>query len=508
MREIAYLFVLFCIFVSYSTAESLEDITIPPVLLDSVKKYNEAQSGYYSEPQKKISSDDISQGGDSTIFFSSPDSPIKIRKLFNPGNKTNYLLGDPIGVYVEVSSTNKNLADINILEVIDDDLSVLSVSEDYGKISSLSEICDYYRDLNNDDYLEAESCINEGFGCRFDSLNKTDISFNKNELEYKLLIFNLSDNCSSSELNAALKIIKDEFKIPWAMQGSASYNKSMTGIKINKINDLDFVDILFNNSTNNALVNISNQRFYRFKAELKDNVMTINETEVALKFSFDSLGRSDLFAYNYYIIPKKPGNFNIMTLVRSYGRSDIKYISTIEIKEPTPQFEITPRPRDLIITRSFGPLYLAYDITYLGGASEPDLNNVKIKLENDGDYYNCSFEDGIENATTMNFTKYKTAHINTKVEFKNSGMMSIPGIYINDKLYSFRDVKIDVYTTTGRIASIITDFNFIVSAFIGLIFFIIFAYTGRTLKQHVCCWIFNRDIIESTEKDEKEEPDL
>ena len=73
-------------------------------------------------------------GIDSTIFFSSPDSPIKIRKIFNPGNKTNYLLGDPIEVYVEISSTNINLADLIVLEVIDDELSILNISEEYGNI--------------------------------------------------------------------------------------------------------------------------------------------------------------------------------------------------------------------------------------------------------------------------------------------------------------------------------------------------------------------------------------
>ena len=102
-------------------------------------------------------------------------------------------------------------------------------------------------------------------------------------------------------------------------------------------------------------------------------MVTINETEVALKFDFKNLGRNDIFAYKYLVKPKKSGSFNTITLVRSFGRSDVKYISTIDIKEPNPQFEITPRPKDLEIIRIFRPLDLAYDITYLGGASDPEL---------------------------------------------------------------------------------------------------------------------------------------
>ena len=69
MKNIAYLFVFVCILVSYSNAaESLEDIEIPPDLVESVNKYNEAamkyneaQLKYYFKPQKTVSSDDISR---------------------------------------------------------------------------------------------------------------------------------------------------------------------------------------------------------------------------------------------------------------------------------------------------------------------------------------------------------------------------------------------------------------------------------------------------------------
>ena len=120
--------------------------------------------------------------------------------------------------------------------------------------------------------MESENSINEGIGCKLCLLNKSGISLKKDELECKLLSFNLSEDCSSSELNKILKIVKDEFKIPWAIQKFSSYNKSINGIKINKINDIDFVDISFNNSTKIALVNISDQRSYNFKAELEDKL--------------------------------------------------------------------------------------------------------------------------------------------------------------------------------------------------------------------------------------------
>lgn len=488
MKKLFQLFLIFSLFVLYSYATENDD-TPSKDLIKLVEKYdakyNSMPNIYYPQPQKTVSSDDISRGVDSTIYFSSPDSPIKIRKVFNPGNKTNYLLGDPIGVYVEISSTDKDLSDIAILEVIDDELNVLRISDEYGKISSIDSICDYYRDLNNDDFFGLESCINEETGCRMNLLNKSGVFFKENELECNLLRVNLSRNCNSSELNTILKIIKEEFNIPWAIPGSASCEKKMNSIKINRNNDLDFVDISYNISSNIAIVNISNQRFYKFKAEFKDHSIIINDTEIALNFNFNTLGKHDIFAYRYYIKPKKSGNFNTITLVRSYGQSDIKYISTIDIKEPNPQFEITPRPKDSELIRIFGPLDLAYDITYLGGASDPELNNAKIALENDTAFYICSFKGSDKSAKTMNFTKYKTMHVNTKVRFKTNGKISIPGIYINDKLYNFRDTTIEVYGLAGWLIASVTNYNFIFSALIASIIFVILIVTGKTPKEWI-----------------------
>ena len=95
----------------------------------------------------------------------------------------------------------------------------------------------------------------------------------------------------------------------------------------------------------------------------------------------------------------------------------------------------------------------------------------------------CSFKDSDKISKTMNFTKHKTMHINTKVKFKKNGKTSIPGIYINDKLYNFRDTTIEVYSLPGWIISSVTNYNFIFSALIASIIFVILIVTGKTPKE-------------------------
>lgn len=464
---------------------NLIDAEEPSEKLFDITKYNDATYTYSSRPQTMVSSEDISRGVDNTLFFSSPNSPIQIRKVFSPGNKSNYLLGDPIGVYVEISSTGKELTDIFVLEVIDDELCVLNISNEFGKMSSIDAISEYYRDLNSDDFLEPVSCINKNGGCLIDPLNRSGIFLNKSEREYNLMNFNLSNDFNSLEFNNTSKVLNEAFNILWANSESASYNKSINRILIKKVDGLDFVDIIINNNSRSALVNISNDRIYAFKAQRNSKSIMINETEVALKFDFTKLLKTEIFAYKYYIKPKKSGNFNTMTLVRCWDNSDTKYISSIDVKEPNPLFDITPRPKYLKIIQSFYPfdqaLDLVYDITYLGGASEPELHNAKLKLENDIDYYICSFSNKKDDdAKTMNFTKYKTAHIPTNVKFNYVGIISVPGIYINDKLYNFKDTTIEVYTITGYLLSIVTNYNFVFTIGFALIIFVILIVTGKT----------------------------
>lgn len=183
--------------VSLSIAEftySLSTQTESPNSKELTDKMNYYKNQAYDStkfqhtPASVVNSEDISQGTDNTVYFSSPDSPIKIKRTFDPMNKTNYLLGDPIGIYVEISSTNEDLSDLSILEVIDDNLEVLNISNEYGKISNFDALCQYYKERNRDPYLECDNFINKN-GCQLCPTNGEGIKFKKNDLRYPLFIF-------------------------------------------------------------------------------------------------------------------------------------------------------------------------------------------------------------------------------------------------------------------------------------------------------------------------------
>jgi hypothetical protein len=487
------LLIIFSIIIPYSNAEDLENQEVPtisPKLQSELNYYKQIYDSQKNPQSLKsastVSSEDIYGGVDNTISFSSPDSPIKIKKVFSPGNKTNYLLGDPIGVYVEISSTDEDLTDIAVLEVIDDELCVSNVSNGYGKISSIDAFCEYYRDLNSDAFLQSESCINKNSACRILPLNKSGVSLKKDEQEYNLLNFNMSNSPNRTEFSNMLRVFNIDFNILF-MEKNSYYNKTYNKIRAEKVDDIDFVEITIGTDNNSAKVNINNDRNYELKAQKAGNSIRINETEVALKFKIDRLLKRDTFIYKYYIKPKKPGIFNTVTLVRSWGRSDTKSVSSIDVKEPNPLFDIIPRPKDLIKIRSW-PLNqtfeLVYDITYLGGASEPELHNTKIKLENDMDYYSGSFDNG-DFIKTINFTKYKTEHIHTNIRFKENGLIPVPVIYINDKLYNFKDTSITVYGLFGWLASLINFYNVLITMLIAFLVLMIVIASETTPEKYI-----------------------
>jgi hypothetical protein len=238
-----------------------------------------------------------------------------------------------------------------------------------------------------------------------------------------------------------------------------------------------------------AKLNINNERDYVLKAKSEGKLVRINDTETSLNFSFNNLTRQEIFFYKYYLKPKRSGVFNTVTLVRSWGRSDTESTSLIDVKDPNPLFEINPRPRDdSILLRQHDlwneTLEIVYDITYLGGASDPEMHNTKLKLENDLDYYYGSFDIKDKRPfKIMDFTKYKTEHVHSYVRFKDNGKIKIPGIYINDKLYDFKDTTITVTDIPRWIGSIIiTRYSPIFAFFVGVLTFLVLVFFQESLE--------------------------
>jgi hypothetical protein len=227
MKNLQLIFVIFLLFnsiLSHSFAQNdpyADKFRTTPTyeFTEIMKRSANILQDAQSEVKSIVSSEDISRGIDNSVYFTSPDSPIRIRKIFSPTNKTNYLLGDPIGVYVEVSSNDKDLSEIRIIEIIDDDFCVLNVSDEYGKISDLYDICKYHKELNRDSYLESDNCINKNPRYHIDP-NKIGIAFNKDIEEYNLFYFNLSDISDDSQYYGLQSILNKNFNIRWVNNDS------------------------------------------------------------------------------------------------------------------------------------------------------------------------------------------------------------------------------------------------------------------------------------------------
>jgi len=221
-----------------------------------------------------------------------------------------------------------------------------------------------------------------------------------------------------------------------------------------------------------------------FKAELNNKSIMISDEEVDLRFKFKNLSKKDVFAYKYYVKPKMTGISRTVTIVGSWGRSDVEQTSSIDVKDPNPIFDIIPRPKD--ISRIIGPIWnqpldIVYDITYLGGSSEPELHNAKLSLERDSNYCNGSIE---KNSPLMNFYIYKTEHIYANVKFTEIGKVPIPGIYINDKLYSFKDVTITTLLFTDYFVSIINPISIIMGLILAIGSFLILIAFGKKPEEY------------------------
>jgi hypothetical protein len=213
---------------------------------------------------------------------------------------------------------------------------------------------------------------------------------------------------------------------------------------------------------------ISDGREYELRTIEKNGTKYVYDTNSEIDFLANDLEPKGSILFWYDVKPKKAGNFTTETIIKLYDTDysdyqDISYPAQIEVKESIPKFEIHAKPNKLLVYNSGCPrlfgepdkLDVLYDITYLGGASEPTCENITMKFDKtkkDGYFYFVD-ENGYRNDTLgnrssfkdySNFYKYETKEILTHIAFPKNGIYTLPGIWISEVHYGLEDEKIEI----------------------------------------------------------------
>jgi hypothetical protein len=397
-----------------------------------------------------------SSSGSQERIESNTIDPIIIKKYMLPGKNRSYISGDRARIFVEIKNNKKNtifrnISSIGISELVDDDLGILPDTAKWEIVNSITELHDFKSNLfrertnlseNADKYSNCPSVIKY----------------------YKLFSINNSVNLSKTEQKKISEILNYYFDVNWINKNDVIFNNDGNRliIKNSKNNSIEIIMDEFGS----AKMTMSDGRNYAFKIKNVNGNKEIYDFNSIINFIAEDVPPKGSIIYFYDIKPKKSGTFNTETVVRLYDSSfmhlpDISSIIPIEIKDSVPDFKVSPNPNKLVSicgnpTRLFHPgwIEIKYDITYIGGASEPICRDVVIEFdepENDSFYYVDEYgfrKDSLCNGSCFsnfsNFYKYETKEIRMKVVYPSVGIYSLPGIWINGVHYTFENEQISV----------------------------------------------------------------
>lgn len=388
------------------------------------------------------------------------EDPVIIKKLIYPSRNNGYISGEKGTIFVEIKNnkrnpTFRNITSLSIWEIPDDDLGVLVNSAKWKYSSSVLELNDIKMDL-----LRGDSDASE-------RLEKYDICSNATK-DYLLFMLNDSTYLNLKQRTDIINSLCYYFGINWITKNDVHFKNKINGIFIRN-SDNDTAEIIIN-SPKKATLKISDGRQYELRIKEKDGSKYVYDSNSIIDLLVNNFEPKGSILFWYDIKPKKAGNFSTETVVKLYDQDyssyqDISYPAEISVKESIPKFVIHPKPNKLQVYSTKYPnffgkkdeLEVIYDITYLGGASEPLCKNNtmwfdKPKPKDDGYFYFVD-ENGCRNDTLgnrsyfnnySNFYKYETKEILMHIVFPKNGIYTLPGIWINGVHYGLEEEKIEI----------------------------------------------------------------
>ena len=438
-----------------------------------------------------------------TFSYRTPDwytptsgNPLLIKKaLATAKSQDRYVLGDEILVYVEITNTKKELENILIREIIDDDLQLITPTGYCTPIGAVRT-----NDIDKISKQEQEFFKSQSGYIPYKDSTKIFKSYLAKDNIYPVFInsssflFNWSYQCKNNsckfddatEKNRIKDFLRYGYDIDWIndteINCANELNTSFIYINGSHSNDritfkVQDIGRIANNIEEKVLMNISDERSYTFSINESNGVLKVWDRNNILGFNLDKLSKREKVIYWYYVIPKRSGIFNVETLARVYDENypnspDISNPKEIIVKTPDLEFEVKPGLNKYNIYQDGWSgifkedLNLVYDITFVGDAPDKFIDNIDIKLDK-------TKMDDIEfngTSSSLDFSVNRTQRISERAKYPKTGIYRVPSLWIDGKYYAVESQGITVDTPLERHRDILSLFIAAIALVFGLIF--------------------------------------
>jgi hypothetical protein len=487
-----------------STAASL---TIPsdknkPAVSEEVR---ELFQGMDRATVAKAQVSEVSGGGKASRGDRDKDRPaivgdlVQIKKEIIPSTDNGYLVGDSVGVFVEILC-KQNLDSISIKEFVDNDLNMINVSQYCYRLKTSDEISDYGSGFNKEYFKDGHSKREE------DKIHPDDMK--RLTIGGSNCIYDKGSNISYRD--NLINFLSDDLGISWAKNARTDLRGNAL-IIADISNNSDNITLSIDEKKEYALLKFKNN-IYKFFVKCEsvhcpvktyidlDDEMNateryalekiLNLTVYYLQNDFDikiiNPRMNERYTYWYFIKLNKPGNFDSNTAVlTSYGGvrnvPDVESSLKIKVSDPSPEVNIRLNKLNLLKKEKFN---LIYEIKY---PTRPNFNNtINVNFPRLNDYYsfiNITHPNELEHDLLVPYKLDEENHVSIpkKVIYNDSGEYYLPEIMINGVLFPFQKDKVFIDTRFERYAQFIT-LIFAVAAF----FFKDFFFPPKDVKDAQC----------------------
>jgi hypothetical protein len=400
----------------------------------------------------------------------------QIKKKIIPLNDDGYLVGDAIGIYVEVVCKH-NLAQMRIKEFVENELNIINTSENCYKLVSADEISGYDGGLNVQYFNDND--LKEGFDADEKGIHEIPI-----DLKGSNRIFDLKNNSYQYNLT---RLLSDRFGVNWAENASASFSENQNILKIynNKTNIYDNITIYLDKDRKHGILHFETKTCNFFVdcnayhcpsgelVDMRDECGAIgqyakenitNLSIYTLKNDFDIVLKNpranQRYAYWYYVLLNEPGIFDSSTILFS-SYNDIRDVPDVEnsvkiiVSKPRPTVNVRLNKLHVLRNETFN---ITYDIKYarhpgydrIIPVGIPSLHDYYCILNENGDRENnhCSFPLTLGENNEVSKTK--------TLKYFDVGEYYLPGITIDGEYFPFQDEKIYVESRFERYAQFVT----------------------------------------------------
>jgi hypothetical protein len=401
----------------------------------------------------------IAEGGNVRETFryeKSSGDPIQIQKYVFPGNKKKYSKDDILRIFIEVKARN-DIGGMKIQEFLSDDQIIINTSNYCYRIGTLKELHGYrdliFGSLQKDMHNNQEEFINIYRHPGASSLyweNLTNEYISPEEKE-KIAYF-LNNIISLDSLNK-INITKiNEINITKVDARTVIINNKIHNISISTFEENNTAILKYNNFVYHLFV--EREPLKRTKFDNKTGKILIENFKGNLKLSnldnmfemyIPTLKSRERFIYWYCIKPNRESTINTITTARIYDNNfpdypDVDYPLDIEINRPKCEVTATFDKYKLISPEK---LKITYNI-YSEDLATYNILPIQVKLDDTSGNFKIFYLDKKNkimdnNFYDINLTSDKVTNITYLIGFKNSGSFTLPGIWIDGKLYPFEE---------------------------------------------------------------------